>query len=127
MTLFQKALEWRTAEREIARGVTLHNMGLALRRQAELTDGQAVALLERSATALSDAAAIRGRHSLSEGRALSLFHLGLTLERLAGTRPDERAPARQAFEEAAALFGGLGKAGSRAIALEHARALLANS
>src|SRR5713226_2268669 len=34
VSLFERALEWRTLEREIARGVTLHNMGIALRRLA---------------------------------------------------------------------------------------------
>src|SRR5439155_913671 len=38
---FERALEWRTAEREIARGVTLHNLGIALRRLAALDAGRA--------------------------------------------------------------------------------------
>jgi hypothetical protein len=33
---FERALAWRTTEREIARVVTLHNMGIALRRLARL-------------------------------------------------------------------------------------------
>jgi hypothetical protein len=39
VALFELALAWRTAEREIARGVTLHNLGIALRRLAELEAG----------------------------------------------------------------------------------------
>ena len=41
--LFERALAWRTQEREIARGVTLHNMGIALRRLAELDPESAAA------------------------------------------------------------------------------------
>ena len=45
-------LEWRTSEREIARGVTLHNLGLALRRLCELAPDRSPELLERSGVAL---------------------------------------------------------------------------
>jgi tetratricopeptide (TPR) repeat protein len=81
--LFAKALEWRTSEREIARGVTLHNLGLARRRLADLDPERAAAHLAASAEALVEAVAIRGRHGLSEGRALSERHLAATRERLA--------------------------------------------
>ncbi len=81
---FREALVWRTSEREIARGVTLHNLGLALRRLAELDPGRAAEHLEHSAAALREAVEIRERHGLSEGRALSERHLALSLERLAG-------------------------------------------
>lgn len=111
VSLFERALEWRTAQREIARGVTLHNMGLALRRWAEFVPARSIELLERSAAALSDAIEIRSRHGLAEGRALSLFHLGLTLEAL--SRVEE---AREAYRQAASEFDRLGKSDSAAIA-----------
>ncbi len=85
-SLFQRALEWRTSEREIARGVTLHNLGLARRRLAELDPERAAAHLAASAAALAEAVEIRGRHGLSEGRALSERHLALTRELLDRTR-----------------------------------------
>ncbi|MGE5412897.1 MAG: hypothetical protein ACM3NW_01885 [Syntrophomonadaceae bacterium] len=84
VALFREALVWRTEEREIARGVTLHNLGLALRRLAELDPERAMAHLEGSAAALREAVAIRERHGLAEGRALSERHLAVSLERLSG-------------------------------------------
>ena len=109
IALFERALLWRNAEREIARGVSLHNMGLALRRLAELEPERAGELLERGAAALREAAEIRARHGLSEGRALSLFHLGVTLERLGAVGdPRAAADARSAFEHAAEGFQRLG-------------------
>ena len=82
VALFTRALAWRTSEREIARGVTLHNLGLALRRMADLEPDRAAEHLEASAAALREAVAIRERHGLAEGRALSQRHLALSLERL---------------------------------------------
>lgn len=82
VALFERALLWRTAEREIARGVTLHNLGLALRRLAELDPQRAEAHLEGSAAALAEAVSIRDRNGLAEGRALSQRHLAITLDRL---------------------------------------------
>ena len=69
--LFHEALSWRTVEREIARGVTLHNLGLARRRLAELDPDRAAEHLDASAAALREAVTIRERHGLAEGRALS--------------------------------------------------------
>jgi tetratricopeptide (TPR) repeat protein len=116
VALFRRALAWRTLEREIARGVTLHNLGIALRRLAELDSERAGAHLEESAAALREAAEIRGRHGLAEGHALSLFHLGLTLEKL--DQPDQ---ASETFNRAAEAFERLGKKESAAIARDHAR------
>lgn len=82
ISLFEEALAWRTSEREIARGVSLHNLGLALGRLADLDPDHAGAHLEASASALREAVAIRARHDLAEGRAQSLRHLQITLERL---------------------------------------------
>jgi tetratricopeptide (TPR) repeat protein len=113
VALFDRALAWRTAEREIARGVTLHNLGIALRRLAELDPEPAADHLGRSAAALREAAEIRSRHGLAEGHALSLFHLALTLESL--KRPEE---ARLCFRSAADEFDVLGKKESAAIARE---------
>jgi hypothetical protein len=80
--LFDEALAWRTQEREVARGVTLHNLGLACRRLAELDPARRVPALERSAAALSEAVAIRERQGLTEGRAASARELERTLEAL---------------------------------------------
>jgi tetratricopeptide (TPR) repeat protein len=79
VALFEEALRWRTAEREIARGVTLHNLGLARRRLAELDPEHAAEHLEESARVLREAVAIRERHGLAEGRALSERHLAVSL------------------------------------------------
>ena len=116
VALFRRALAWRTPEREIARGVTLHNLGLALRRLAERDRARAAEHLEESAAALREAADIRGRHGLAEGHALSLFHLGLTLEAL-----DESDQAIETFNRAAEAFERLGKTESAAIARERAK------
>lgn len=86
VVLFQKALDWRNSEREIARGVTLHNLGIAWRRLAELEPGRAAEHLDQSGRALREAIAIRQRHGLVEGRALSERHLAETLERSAAER-----------------------------------------
>jgi tetratricopeptide (TPR) repeat protein len=118
VALFEQALEWRTAEREIARGVTLHNMGIALRRRAALDPKGARQHLARSASVLREAADIRARHGLSEGHALSLFHLALTLELL-----EEIGEAADCFARAAAMFDRLGKHDSAAVARERAEAV----
>jgi hypothetical protein len=118
VALFERALAWRTAEREIARGVTLHNMGIALRRLARLDPEGCAAHLQRSAAALQEAADIRARHSLAEGHALSLFHLALTLESL-----ERRPEARNNFLQAGQAFEQLGKLDSAAIAHERAAGL----
>ncbi|MEP6767840.1 MAG: hypothetical protein ABJC61_04180 [Acidobacteriota bacterium] len=117
VSLFESALAWRTSQREIARGVSLHNLGRALHRWADLEPKRSRELLERSAAAFAEAVEIRGRHGLNEGRALSLFQSGLALEALG--RP---AAAREALESAAEEFDRLGKAESAAIALARANA-----
>ncbi|HKF42074.1 MAG TPA: hypothetical protein VKG01_03145 [Thermoanaerobaculia bacterium] len=118
VALFDRALEWRTSEREIARGVTLHNLGMALRRLAELDAPGRVGHLDRSAACLEEACEIRLRHRLAEGRALSLFHLGLTLEALG-----RRDKAVRSFYGASEEFERLGKAESAAVARERAAAI----
>ena len=75
--LFHQALEWRTSEREIARGVTLHNLGLALLRRAELDPACACEHLEAASAAFEEAVAIRERNGLAEGRSASERHLEL--------------------------------------------------
>jgi tetratricopeptide (TPR) repeat protein len=117
VALFERALDWRTTEREIARGVTLHNLGIALRRLAELDPEPAADHLGRSTAALREAAEIRSRHGLAEGHALSLFHLALTLESLRRTEE-----ARLCFRRAAQEFDVLGKKESAAIARERSAA-----
>jgi len=117
VALFRRALAWRTPEREIARGVTLHNLGLALRRLAALDVEQAPEHLNRSASVLREAVDIRARHGLSEGRALSLFHLALTLEALSGAQGQSLLDeARFLYSQAAEEFERLGKADSAAVA-----------
>jgi tetratricopeptide (TPR) repeat protein len=111
VVLFQRALTWRTLEREIARGVTLHNLGLALRRLAELDQARGEEHLQESADAQREAAGIRERHGLAEGHALSLFHLGLTLESL-----NQADQAIESFRQAAEAFDRVGKTESAAIA-----------
>ena len=86
VALFEQALGWRTSEREIARGVTLHNLGIALRRLAELEPGRADEHLAASVRALREAIEIRQRHGLVEGCALSQRHLAETLERAKAQR-----------------------------------------
>jgi hypothetical protein len=87
--LFERALEWRTSEQEIARGVTLHNLGLALRRRAELDPAGSAEHLEASARALEEAVAIRERQGLPEGLETSRRQLAITRERLL-SGPGER-------------------------------------
>jgi tetratricopeptide (TPR) repeat protein len=114
--LFEQALEWRTHERAIARGVTLHNMGIVFRRLAELDPERAGGHLDSSAAAFREAIAIREAHNLAEGHALSLFHLGLTLE--AGGKAGE---ARETFAAAASEFHRLGKSDSANVARTHSQ------
>ncbi|MEO8432940.1 MAG: hypothetical protein ABI592_15655 [Acidobacteriota bacterium] len=115
--LFEKALSWRTEEREIARAVTLHNLGLALRRHAELAPGRAAELLAESAERLDEARGIRERLGLDEGRARSLFHRGITLARLAEAGGDGALGEAQACLSAAAdAFEQIGKHDSAAAA-----------
>jgi hypothetical protein len=94
VTLFGEALAWRDGEREIARGVTLHNLGIALRRLADLDPSRAGERLAESARALGEAVAIRERHGLEAGRRLSEEQLTITRERLrdgrAGLPPQSR-------------------------------------
>jgi tetratricopeptide (TPR) repeat protein len=117
ISLFERALIYRTADREIARAVTLHNLGLAFRTLAEWSPGRAEEALGKSAVALREALDIRERHRLAEGHALSLFHLALTLERLGPIEGESvGAQARQLFEQAAREFERLGKNDSASIA-----------
>jgi tetratricopeptide (TPR) repeat protein len=80
LALYEAALEWRSSEREIARGVTRHHMGLAWRKLAALRPETRKAALDKSAEALREALEIRARYGLSEGHAMSCFHLGVTLK-----------------------------------------------
>jgi tetratricopeptide (TPR) repeat protein len=122
--LFGRALEWRTEKREIARAVTLHHLGIALRRLAELLPDRAGESLEKSAAALTQAAEIRGRHGLAEGNALSLFHLALSLERLAGGEPGTvLEESRRRYADAARAFDGLGMETQAEVARARLRAL----
>jgi tetratricopeptide (TPR) repeat protein len=126
--LFERALTYRTAEREIARGVTLHHLGLAWRRLAELhaEDTRVKEALQASAFALEQAAEIRERLGLSEGHALSLFHLGLTMEAGAQRSMGDAASAAQILRRAAQALEAVGNdVGARA-ALQRAERLEAS-
>jgi len=114
VTLFEAALAWRNEERAIARGVTRHNMGIVWRRLAKKDPDHATEHLEASAASLREAIEIRETHGLPEGRALSLFHLRLTLE--AAGRGDA---AQASFASAASELDRLGKTGSAEIARQH--------
>ncbi len=66
---------------------------------------------------MRDAVKIRSRHNLAEGHALSLFHLGLTLEALSRAGgPFSLEEARLSYQQAAEELDRLGKADSAAIA-----------
>jgi tetratricopeptide (TPR) repeat protein len=80
LQLFEEALSWRTAEREIARGVTLHNMGLAWRRLGLLDAGRRKEALDQSARCLRESIVIRERHNLAEGLETSREELKRTLD-----------------------------------------------
>jgi tetratricopeptide (TPR) repeat protein len=122
--LFERALEWRTQEREIARAVSLYHLGLAWRRLAELAPERAGEALEKSAAALTEAAEIRGRHGLAEGEALSLFHLAISLERLAGGVPGTvLEESRRRYADAARAFDGLSMETQADVARARLRAL----
>jgi hypothetical protein len=80
LALFADALAWRTPERDIARGVTLHNRGLAWRQLSALEPARRSEALERSAADFREAIAIRERHNLAEGLEASRRELAATLE-----------------------------------------------
>ncbi|MEO6326193.1 MAG: hypothetical protein ABIT01_18270 [Thermoanaerobaculia bacterium] len=108
--MYERALVWRTAERRIARGVTLHNYAAALRRLALLEPASALVHLARSERLLIEAIEIRQGESLPEGEALSWFHLGLTREEAAKAgSPFGRAGAIEAFLRSASGYEVLGK------------------
>jgi hypothetical protein len=99
VALFHQALEWRTCEREIARGVTLHNLGLALMRLAELDPERGCEHLDAASASLEEAVAIRERNGLAEGRAASLHRLELARRARDAARGDGGAAARRGPEE----------------------------
>jgi hypothetical protein len=108
--MYERALVWRTPERRIARGVTLHNFAAVLRRLAQLEPASALDHLARAEALLLEAIEIREEEGLPEGEALSWFHLGLTREDAAkaGSRRG-RSGAVEAFLRAAAAYETLGK------------------
>jgi tetratricopeptide (TPR) repeat protein len=116
--VLEAALAYRTAEREIARAVTLHHLGIARRKLAERSGSGAAASLERSARALSEALEIRTRLGLASGRASTRFQLGVTLA--AQGRSSE---ARRAFEIAADELAACGNAEQARAAGEEAARL----
>jgi tetratricopeptide (TPR) repeat protein len=126
ISLYERALAHRTRERETARGVTLHNMGIALRRRAEMGCGDSGAWLARSESALREAVAIRARRGLARGEALSLLQLGATLGAISlvdgGARRDQ---AEECLSAAAGKLQALGMAAEAAQASEWLRALSA--
>ncbi|HET9794660.1 MAG TPA: hypothetical protein VFS34_09375 [Thermoanaerobaculia bacterium] len=114
----EEALVYRNGEREIARAVTLHHLGIARRKLAELAPEGAAEELERSAGALSEALEIRARLGLTGGTASSRFQLGITL---AGLR--RFSEARRALETAAGELDAAGSPEQAGIAREAAARL----
>ncbi len=115
----EAALGYRTAEREIARAVTLHHLGIARRKLAERAGGAgASAQLERSGQALSEALEIRTRLGLASGRASTRFQLGVTL-----AAQERNSEARRAFEIAAEELAECGNADQARAAREEAARL----
>ena len=109
VSLYRRALELRTEEKEIARAATLHNLGLALRRLSELDPDGSREHLAGSVAALREALELRRRQGLSKGDASTLFQLGLTLrllddpEGVVRLREAARALASAGLAEQAAL------------------------
>jgi hypothetical protein len=115
LALYERALVFRTEERAIARGVTLHNLGAALRKLAEME--AAPELLGESEEALLAAIAIREAEGLVEGLGASWFQLGLTLDSAARHgRTGAGAAARAAFLAAASAYQSAGKDEEAAVA-----------
>jgi len=113
----EAALGYRTVEREIARAVTLHHLGIARRKLAGRSPDE-TAQLERSAAALSEALEIRARLGLASGRASTRFQLAMTLAALGRT-----AEARRAFEIAVGELAACGNADQARAAGEEAARL----
>ena len=117
MELFERALFRRPeATRAIARCVTLHHIGVLARKMAALERPRARRHLALSREALEQAVVLRRREGLREGAALSLFHLGLTLEAIG-----VGAEAARSLEESAELYEALGRTGEAAVARETAK------
>lgn len=108
---FEEALGFRNEEREIARAVTLHHLGIARRKLAGRVPESSSAELERSLAALEEALEIRMRQGLAVGAASTRFQLGVTLTALG--RIGE---ARRALQEAAAELEAAGKTEEAALA-----------
>jgi hypothetical protein len=114
----EAALGYRTREREVARAVTLHHLGIARRKLAGVSPGDAPSQLERSAGALSEAREIRARLGLASGAAASRFQLAVTLDAMGRT-----AEARGEFDAAAGELAACGDADRAEVAREAAARL----
>jgi tetratricopeptide (TPR) repeat protein len=122
LTMYERALFWRNEkERGIARSVTLHHMGMLLRRLADDEPGRKNEHLMRSTDVLSEALALREREKLREGAAATSFQLALTLE-----ASGLRSAAAHRMEEAARAYQSAGKAEEADLA-RHIAARLAGS
>jgi len=99
---FDSALEWRTGEREIARAVTLHNLGTARAKLARLDPEAFRGHVEAAAEALEAALEIRERIALSTGAARTRLQLGL-VRKLAGDDPSADALLESAARDLDAL------------------------
>jgi hypothetical protein len=117
MELFERALFWRPeATRAVARCVTLHHIGVLARKMGALERPRVHEHLALSREALEQAVVLRRREGLREGAAVSLFHLGLTLEAIG-----VGAEAARILGESADLYEALGRPGEAAVARETAR------
>jgi tetratricopeptide (TPR) repeat protein len=105
---FDRALEYRSEEFEIARAVTFHSRGIALRRLAGLSREGPREPLEKSMASLAAALEIRERLKLRDGTANSLLQLGLSQLALAALDGVVSIDARQNLARAAADFEALG-------------------
>jgi tetratricopeptide (TPR) repeat protein len=111
VSCLEEALVFRNGEREIARAVTLHHLGIALRKLAESAPEDAAAGLERSRAALEEALAIRRRQGLAAGAASTRFQLAATLSALG-----RNVEARETFREAAEALEAAGRSEEAALA-----------
>jgi tetratricopeptide (TPR) repeat protein len=116
MEAFEEALEWRSEDREIARAVTLHNLGLAHARMARLDPERSPGHLRAAADALSSSLEIRDRLPLPRSAAMTRLQLGL-VRKLAGDGPD----ADELLEGAARELDALGFSREATRAREAAR------
>jgi len=112
---FEEALRYRTMEsNSIARGASLHSLGIALRRRAELEPApqRRLEILDRSESVFAEALTIRTFGEQPLGFAISSFQRALTLaEQLKLGRLDRLGETSRSFRDAETAYVSLGKSG----------------